>query len=392
MPATNPFEYGRELNPDELVDRAGDVDAVAAAMQRPGKLFLIGPRRFGKTSIIRAAEDRVTAKGGVVLRYDAEAFTSVELLAGRILADTATRLTSTVERATLAMRDFFAGVRPTATYSATDNKWSVSLAGTAGRETGAPLLADVLNGVERAAVKARKTVAIVIDEFQQVVANGGRDAEAQIRASIQRHRRVGYVFAGSATRLLADMTSDPKRPFYKLGDVRVIGALPRPDFTTFLTAGFRSARIRVEPGAVDAILELAEEVPYNVQMLAHECWVRCREASPASALTAALVRDTRDRAALRYDPIYTQLWSALPPAQQKALLALLRERGADGGGAGLLSADVTRRYHIGTSTMQKSLEALTSKGILREDPALAESRLRIEDPLFAAWVELVVPR
>lgn len=383
----NPFEYGRELSPEELVDRTEEVDAVAGAMERPGKLFLIGPRRFGKTSILRAAEHRVAANGGIVLRYDAEAFTSLELLAGRILADTASRLTTTVERATNAMRDFFASVRPTATYNATSNEWSVSVAGTAGREAGAPLLADVLDGVERAAVKVRKTVAIVIDEFQQVVSSGGRDAEAQIRASIQLHRRVGYVFAGSATRLLADMTSDPRRPFYKLGDVRVIGALPRADFTSFLAAGFRTGRIKTQPGAVDAILDLAEEVPYNVQMLAHECWVRCREDSPTAMLTARLVRDTRDRAALRYDPIYSQLWAGLPPAQQKALLALLRERSA-----GLLSAEVTRRYRIGTSTMQKSLEALVTKGIAREEPALGESRLRVEDPLFAAWVALVVPR
>lgn len=385
---TNPFEYGRELSPGELVDRAEDVGAVVEAMERPGKLFLIGPRRFGKTSILRAATDRVTASGGIVLRYDAEAFTGIDLLTARILADTASRLTSTVERATKAMGEFFASVRPTATYNATGNTWSVSVAGAVGRETGAPLLADVLDGVERAATKLKRTVAVVIDEFQQVVTTGGRDAEAQIRAAIQRHRHVGYVFAGSATRMLADMTSDPKRPFYKLGDVRVISVLPRPDFAQFISAGFVSARIRVPEGAVDEILDLAEEVPYNVQLLAHECWVRCREGSPARQLTAELVRETRDRTALRNDPIYSQLWVGLSPAQQKALLAVLRERES----SGLLSAEVTRRYDIGTSTMQKSIAALVSKGVLREEQGEGETRLRIEDPLFTAWIALVIPK
>lgn len=386
MTSRNPFEYGRELGPDELVDRADDVAAVVEAMERPGKLFLIGPRRFGKTSILRAAEDQVTRAGGIVLRYDAEAFTSVEQLAARILEDTAARLTSTIDRATAAIRDFFATVRPTATYNATENKWSVSIAGVAGREAGAPLLADVLDGVERAAVKLRRTVAVVIDEFQRVVAGGGADAEGQIRAAIQRHRRVGYVFAGSATRLLADMTSDPRRPFYKLGAVRAIDVVPREDFAAFLAAGFASGKVKVAAGAVEAILELAEEVPYNVQLLAHECWARCREESPSKNLTPALVRDTRDRAALRNDPIYSQLWVSLSAAQQKAMLAVLRE----GRSAGLLSADITQRYQIGTSTMQKALEALTSKGMLREELSEGSSRLRLEDPFFGAWVELVI--
>src|SRR2546423_7602380 len=150
-------------------------------MRTGGKLFLVGPRRFGKTSILRAAEHAVLARKAVVLRYDAEAFTSLELLAGRILADTATLLTTSIQKAGVAITEFFKGVRPTATYNATEQKWTVTLAGTPGRDTGAPLLADVLDGVERAATKTKKTVALVIDEFQKVVA-AGPDAEAQIRA------------------------------------------------------------------------------------------------------------------------------------------------------------------------------------------------------------------
>lgn len=382
--APNPFQFGRELAPVELVDREAEVDAVVEAMVQGGKLFLVGPRRYGKTSILRAAEDRVTARKGVVLRYDAEAFTTLELLASRILSDTAASLTPTMEKAGAAMREFFKSVRPTATYHATENKWSVSLAGSPGRDAGAPLLADVLDGVERAARQTKKSVAVVIDEFQKVIVDGGEDAEAQIRASIQRHRRVGYVFAGSNTRLIADMTADPRRPFYKLGEVRFVGPLPREDFADFLERGFESGGVRVAPGAIDAILDLAEEVPYNVQLLAHECWDMSR-AGRVSTLTPAKVQEARDTVASRNDPIYSQIWIALTVTQQKALLALLRET------AGPTSSEVTRRYEIPVPTMQKALAALEAKGIVREEQSRGERRLRLEDPLFGAWVKLVVP-
>lgn len=378
----NPFQFGRELAPQELVDREDDVAAVVATMLEGGKLFLVGPRRHGKTSILRAAEDRVTNRRGIVLRYDAEAFTNVDLLSARILSDTAERLTPTTEKAGKAITAFFRSVRPMATYDATENKWSVSLAGTPGRHEGAPLLADVLDGVERAARRTSRTVAVVIDEFQKVVA-AGPDAEAQIRASIQRHRKVGYVFAGSDTRLIADMTADPRRPFYKLGDVRFVGALPRADFGAFLERGFAAGDIRLAPGAIDAILDLAEEVPYNVQLLAHECWDLAR-AARSRVLTPAKVREARDTAALRHDPIYSQLWVALAPSQQKALLALRQESG------GLFSMDVTRRYAMSASLMQKAVTLLENKGIIREEQAMGASRLRFEDPLFAAWIDLVV--
>jgi hypothetical protein len=185
---------------------------------------------------------------------------------------------------------------------------------------------------------------VILDEFQRVVEEGGREAEAQIRAAVQLHHHVAYVFAGSKTRLLADMTSDPGRPFYKLGEVRFVGAVPRPEFVAFLERGFAAGKIAVEPGAAEALLDAVDEVPYNVQLLAHACWDACRaggEDGGPTPLTAELVQRTRDAVALRSDPIYTQLWTALPSTQQRALLALIRERGE-----GLASTDVARRYRM----------------------------------------------
>ena len=112
----NPFEFGRELDAGELVDRADEVNAVVAAVMDAGKLFLIGPRRYGKTSILHAASERATEGGAVVLRYNAEAFPTLEQLAAAIVADTASRLTSTMDKAAQALSSFFARVRPTASF------------------------------------------------------------------------------------------------------------------------------------------------------------------------------------------------------------------------------------------------------------------------------------
>jgi uncharacterized protein len=70
----NPFEFGCELGTDELVDRQDEVAAVIDTIRQGTKLFLIGPRRFGKTSILKTAEDRLAGKKAVVLRFDAESF------------------------------------------------------------------------------------------------------------------------------------------------------------------------------------------------------------------------------------------------------------------------------------------------------------------------------
>jgi hypothetical protein len=58
LPASpkNPFEFGRELNADELVDREAELDLVRRTIINRGRLFFIGPRRYGKTSVLHAAE------------------------------------------------------------------------------------------------------------------------------------------------------------------------------------------------------------------------------------------------------------------------------------------------------------------------------------------------
>ena len=91
------------------------------------------------------------------------------------------------------------------------------------------LLVEALNGLESLA-KAQppgRAVGLVIDEFSKRSSNSEGLAEAQIRAAIQRHKRTGYVFAGSKTQMLSAMTMDASRPFYRLGSIRFLGPVPK---------------------------------------------------------------------------------------------------------------------------------------------------------------------
>ena len=104
----NPFEYGRELGTDELVDRQDEIRTVTQTIRQGGKLFLIGPRRFGKTSILRTAEDQLSRKSAVILRFNAENYPSVDQLVAALIAEAARQLKGTVERKGEQVRQFFA--------------------------------------------------------------------------------------------------------------------------------------------------------------------------------------------------------------------------------------------------------------------------------------------
>jgi hypothetical protein len=67
------------------------------AITNRGKFVLMGPRRFGKTSIL-AVERHVSTRGAVVLRYDAEAYETTALLPQGLLTGAVHKLAGPLDR------------------------------------------------------------------------------------------------------------------------------------------------------------------------------------------------------------------------------------------------------------------------------------------------------
>jgi uncharacterized protein len=230
------------------------------------------------------------------------------------------------------------------------------------------------------AAEREAPTAVILDEFQHLVAEGGEAAERQLRAAVQRHRHVGYVFSGSQTRLLADMTGDPARAFWKLGERYFLGPIPRGPFRTAMERGFVAAGFVVGPDALDHILDRAEDVPYNVQRLASACWEAVR-VSPEPSLTVELVDRTLVHIVQQENPAYVQLWQSLTKAQKKALKAVIER-----GGRELLGREVLQAHGLAASSMQRALQALDARGVVREDEDAGRVRYRLEDPFLATWI------
>lgn len=395
----NPFEFGRELGAEELVDRHDEVAAVMRTLREGGKLFLVGPRRYGKTSILKTASDRlVHEESAILLRYNAEGFTDTEQLVSRIVADAAAALRAPMERVGKVIKQYFRRLQPEVSFNATQESWSAKIGithGSGGEEGELKLLIDALDGLERLASEQPedRPVGLVIDEFQKLV-EGGTGSEAQIRAAIQQHRRVGYVFAGSKTRLLTDMVTDASRPFYRLGSSLFIAEIPRDDFRQFLTSKFAAGGFGIEGGSakereegrkspIDLILAYSEEVPYNVQMLAHVCWELLTELGAASTLTGEVVGQALDRLVRQHDAFYTQVWNLQTTNQQKALIACIETDGRN-----MLSIKITHSTKKGPGTIKRALESLVARDILREEEKLGQIRYRFEDPFFARWISM----
>ncbi len=374
----NPFRYGREA--DVLVDRIEELARVVRVGKECGTLFLIGPRRFGKTSILRAAEAKLTEAGKVVLRYDAEAFDDIGSLAAALLSGAVRKYSSALDRAQAIAKKFFVALKPSLTLDPSDGKITVAVGIAPGARLGAvPLFTEVLNGIGRLAAEDGRPALVVIDEFQQVVTEAGEKAERQIRAAVQRHQAVGYVFAGSSSRMMTEMVSTSNRAFWQLGDQMHLGPIPRPAFGDFLRQGFEAAGATVAAGALDHILDLGEDVPYNVQQLASECWVLIQN-NQRRHLTAALVNEALARVVSMQHVGYLQRWLLLARAQKQTLRIVSEEL------IGFELSAVALRHGLPRSTMQRAIGALERQHFVRQDLAGTTATWRFEDPFMRAWL------
>jgi uncharacterized protein len=374
----NPFRYGRDA--DVLVDRIDELKRVVRVGEECGTVFLIGPRGFGKTSILRAAEAQLTVAGKVVLRYDAETFDDIGTLAAALLSGAVRKYSSALDRAQTIAKKFFGSLKPSLTLDPADGKISVAVCVEPSARQGAVhLLTDVLHGIERLAVEDGRPALVIIDEFQQLIIEAGEKAERQIRAAVQRHQVVGYVFAGSSSRMMTEMVATSNRAFWQLGDQLHLGPIPRHAFLDFLREGFELAGATLTQAALEHILDASEDVPYNVQQLASECWTLIAD-DRRERLTSTLVDEALRRVLSMQHVNYLQRWLLLSRAQKQTLRAV----GEEPLGFEISAAALRRR--LPRTTMLRALEALEHQHFLRHDLTGVMPAWRFEDPFTRAWL------
>jgi len=377
---TNPFTVQQAVKGVRLADRQEELRRVKTTLQQGRKLFLIGPRRFGKTSILLTVEEELRKKKFFVVMLNVQSFTSIEALTAGIVGGAA-RLSGNLKRATTFTREIFSRLNPNLSWNPAEGTFEVSLGvKTPDPSEQGPMLVEALNSLERLADDSGQKVGVIFDEFQELLLLGGAGIEKQIRAAIQTHEHVGYVFAGSETSLLTDMIGNSARPFYRLGEPLFLKAIPRSDFSEYLRAGFGQLNCRVADATLELLYDLAEDVPYNIQLLAETCWEEAARLG-RKQIASEEIRDGLRRLLGRFEPVYAGQWAALVPNQRKMLAAIAR--GAD---RRLFSKQVLRQTGLASGNVGKSLQSLEKSAILRKDYQGEETVWRFEDPLFKQWI------
>ena len=375
---TNPFVYGEVVPPAAFADREAELDRLVNDLATAQKVFLISPRRYGKSSLVRQALTTLSRRGLLTIEVTVSAYSSyVAFLEGyaRALAASESRW----QRARDWLTTAISSTRPEIRVDpgpAGPGRFTVAFP-LVRTERDVTRLANELFALPgRIASERKRSVVVALDEFQAIEAFNGGSVEHALRAAAQHQRTVGYVFAGSEPSLMEKMIG-PRRPFYKAGPVMRLDRIAPDVFAAFIDDRFGASGVRPQPGLGAAIVELAGNLPYDVQRLAHETWDDARAAGARRA-TLDDLHQTLGRLLSEQDTMFEAVWQRLTLAQRAVLRAAVLQSGRE-----LLSAETRTRFRLGgASSIQASLAALMKQDVLAREGG----RYLVMDSLLREWV------
>ena len=363
----SPFVYEEPVAPTDLVDRSGELRSLADRALDARNSRLQGPRRFGKTSLLRAVLAAAQNDGAVTVEVNFLGCVTGADVAQRIERAYGTQLDS-------PMRRWYDGLVRTLhpTVSATPAGVGVK----AQPQTTDRGLLDRLALPRRVMERTGRRCVIAFDEFQEVVRIGPA-LPGVFRSELETHgQAAGYVFSGSHPGLMRELFSDRRHAFFAQAAPVTLGPLPADELADHISARF--AEGRREPGeGLGPLLDAAEGHPQRAMLLAHHLYEQVEPGAVdgIEAWTAAY-----DAARREADGEIEVLWDSCSSLERRVLKTIAHRT------VPLAGREAAVRFGLSKSgSTQVAIERLVSEGHLVADDR-TRSGWRIVDPFAAAWL------
>jgi hypothetical protein len=314
----NPYHFGAPAEEVHFTDRLEQLARLKAVMLNGQNLILIAPRRYGKTSLLLAAEREVRQAGGrtgkVSLIKCASEKDVAEVLMKGVIGGPLGRLRGHMEE--LAQHISRLRVRPTVKFSDSGTLESLSFGSDVADVNWREVISDVIRILNDIAQHDQdKPVSLILDEFQKVYEINPLLADV-FKDLVDEMPRVSLVFAGSKRHLMELMVSDSARgALYNVGAKLYLGKISQEDFAPYLQRQAERGGKVMSAGVAERIYDAAAGIPNDVQLLAFWSF----ECAPESDIDEAVVHRAVRSAVGDQKEEFEEVFSKLALTQQRLL-------------------------------------------------------------------------
>ena len=373
----NPFIVGEYVTGPFFADRKKEQDELIKELKGGSRIFLVSPRKYGKTSLLRQVEAQLRKEQYLCAFVDFFYIDSLNQFFSIVVREIFANSGLLFEQILNAVKELLPKLSPKITVE--ESGYSFSINKTSGSEDVLMKLDEVMDLPERLARKKKSRFIIFFDEFQEItrLTKDHLSVEKRLRATIQKQKNVSYVFAGSKQHLLEPMLLDEARPFYRMGQLKCLDLIPTKEYEPFIRKKFRQIGSDVARDSMSAIMEAAGSVPHFVQLVCHKLWLS-KSGSKTRHISIDDVRSVVDGVIAENTPLFVSIWDQLTSNQRKTLRAVVSRASPQ-----LMSSETARMFDLESpSSIQTAMKALMNKGLLKK----TSRGYQLEDVFFAEWI------
>ena len=366
------FVFGRPVEGDFFTDREAETARLCANFRGGVNTFLLSPRRWGKTSLIKKVMREAQSEDLKVVFVDVfKCKTPMEFseaVASAVLSQTASRAEEFLENAKAFLGRINLGINlsPDAMSSLdvklglTDDKADVS---------------NALQVPQKVAQKKNIRLVVCIDEFQQIGEySDSLTFQRELRTVWQHQPDVTYCLFGSKKHMMESLFDSTDKPFYKLGDLIYLKTIPLNYWVEFIRKRFAGAGKTISEPQIQRICEAVEYHSSYVQQL---CWYVLLHSS--EVVKEEDINVGIDELIVQNTALFESWTEGLPAYQMRYLMAL-----ADGIHDGFSSSEILSRYRLGSSANVVALKkTLLDKNLIYIDG----KQVYLSDPVLGMWLK-----
>jgi hypothetical protein len=369
----NPFQYGSPVDAEHFVGRAKELRALTSRMTDGINVVLISPRRYGKTSLLRRAEDHLS--GAAIVHVDVLLCASSAELATRF-AGAAFRLPSGHwHRAKNAVPEFLhrLEVSPTVTLGR-DGSPQFGFGGNLAPRDVNQVLEDVYSLL--AEEYPRRPGVLVLDEFQAIT-DLDEHLPAVLKGLADSYGRVSLVLAGSQRHLMERLTGSTGAPLYGMAETLGLGPVDADDMVRYLCRQAAGASKPMTPEVAGRLIEIAGPIPNDIQRLAYSAYEAADDAIGDEEVNLGM-----EEAASHSDTTYADSFSRCSPGQRRVLRALAARPRTE-----IFAAHFAREVQLANAaSVRKAVDALLAIEVVTRDG----DAWKVADPFFRYWLTLIL--
>lgn len=334
-------------------------------------VVLYSPRRYGKTSLVKRVQNKLSRENYYTVYCDLFGVTSVDDIAMKISKS----LYRVVYKNEKLFNKFMRIITQFKPSLQPDPYGGMSISVTKSTSLfGTDLLEDVMESLSRIIKDKDMNLQIIFDEFQEITeVDNSHQIEAILRKHIQSFN-ISILFVGSRRRILLDMFSNVNRPFYQSAHLFKLKALPFNELSNFIKEQFESNEKAFPGELIRKILDTTNCHPYYSQKYCYFVFDLTEK-----TVTEKILHTAFNEMLLSEKPIFEVTLQGLASKQIKLLKTFAIEPTGSP-----FSTEYMKKHDLGSiGSIQNSLKKLQSLDLVEKRDA---GRWDVVDPILKTWL------